>query len=136
MKKYKISGMSCAACVARVEKAVSGVEGVESCSVSLLTNTMGVEGGASDEKIIAAVVSAGYGAEVEGSTTVTSRKKDSKALENKEFSVLRNRLIVSAVFTLALMYLSMGHVMWGWYLPDILAQNPLAIALIELLLAA
>ena len=128
--------MSCAACVARVEKAVSGVEGVESCSVSLLTNTMGVEGGASDEKIIAAVVSAGYGAEVEGSTTVTSRKKDSKALENKEFSVLRNRLIVSAVFTLALMYLSMGHVMWGWYLPDILAQNPLAIALIELLLAA
>ena len=136
MKKYKISGMSCAACVSRVEKAVSGVDGVERCSVSLLTNTMGVEGSASDEKIIAAVVSAGYGAEVESDGAAKSSKKDSKPLENKEIPVLRNRLIASSVFTLALMYLSMGHVMWGWYLPDALAQNPLAIALIELLLAA
>ena len=136
MKKYKISGMSCAACVARVEKAVSGVDGVECCSVSLLTNTMGVEGSASDEKIIEAVISAGYGAEIEGNSTVVSSKKHSKAIENKEIPVIRTRLIVSSVFTLALMYLSMGHVMWGWYLPDILAQNPLAIALIELLLAA
>ena len=136
MKKYKISGMSCAACVARVEKAVLGVDGVENCSVSLLTNTMGVEGSSSDEKIIAAVVSAGYGAEVEGESTANSSKKDVKSLENKEFPILRNRIIVSSVFTLALMYLSMGHVMWGWYLPDALAQNPLAIGLIELILAA
>ena len=136
MKKYKISGMSCAACVARVEKAVLGVDGVEKCSVSLLTNTLGVEGSASDEKIIAAVVSAGYGAEVEGESAANSSKKDVKALENKEIPILRNRLIVSLVFTLALMYLSMGHVMWGWYLPDALAQNPLAIGLIELILAA
>ncbi len=136
MKKYKISGMSCAACVSRVEKAVSGVEGVENCSVSLLTNTMGVEGGASDEKIIAAVVSAGYGAEVEGKDAVSLGQKDSKALENKEIPVLRNRLIVSAVFTLALMYLSMGHVMWNLPLPDALSNNSLAIGLIELLLAA
>ncbi len=128
--------MSCAACVARVEKAVLGVDGVEKCSVSLLTNTMGVEGSASDEKIIAAVVSAGYGAEVEGESTANSSKKDVKALENKEIPILRNRIIVSSVFTLALMYLSMGHVMWGWYLPDALAQNPLAIGLIELILAA
>lgn len=128
--------MSCAACVARVEKAVSGVEGVDRCSVSLLTNTMGVEGSASDEKIIAAVVSAGYGAEIEGKATVEFSKKDGKALENKEIPALRGRLIASSVFTLALMYLSMGHVMWGWYLPEILAQNPLAIGLIELLLAA
>ena len=136
MKKYKISGMSCAACVSRVEKAVSGVDGVEKCSVSLLTNTMGVEGIASDEKIIAAVVSAGYGAEKDGEGAIKSGKNDVQALENKEIPVLRNRLIISSVFTLALMYLSMGHVMWGWYLPDILAQNPLAIGLIELLLAA
>ena len=128
--------MSCAACVSRVEKAVLGVEGVENCSVSLLTNTMGVEGGASDEKIIAAVISAGYGAELEGTGAESTNKKDGKALENKEIPVLRNRLIASSLFTLALMYLSMGHVMWNWPLPDALAQNPLAIGLIEMLLAA
>ena len=128
--------MSCAACSARVEKAVSSLDGIDSCSVNLLTNSMVVEGGATDSQIISAVTSAGYGAEVEGDGAAKSNKKDSKSLENKEIPVLRTRLIISSIFTLALMYLSMGHVMWGWYLPKFLAQNPLAIGLSELLLAA
>ena len=127
--------MSCAACSARVEKAVSSLEGVKSCSVSLLTNTMGVEGDLTDEKIIAAVVSAGYGAAPMGKSEASSASVNTSTLENNELKVLRNRLVASSAFLLALMYLSMGHVMWGWYLPPLLSQNPLAIGLLQLLLS-
>ena len=136
MRKFKITGMSCAACSARVEKAVSSLDGIDSCSVNLLTNSMVIEGNAADSQIISAVTSAGYGAEAESKSSKESEKKDAGFLENKEIPVLRTRLIISSIFTLALMYLSMGHVMWGWYLPKFLAQNPLAIGLCELLLAA
>ena len=137
MKKYNVTGMSCAACSARVEKAVSALAGVESCSVSLLTNTMGVEGTATDEQIIEAVVAAGYGAEAASKSkksVVTANKPE--ALENKDIKVLRNRLIASAGFLLVLMYISMGHVMWGWPLPSVIAANPMAVGLLQLLLSA
>ena len=104
MKKYKVTGMSCAACSARVEKAVSAVEGVSSCSVSLLTNSMGVEGNASDEQIIKAVVDAGYGAEVEGSNSKETKRSDVDLGNGKEIAALRNRLIASAGFLIILMY--------------------------------
>lgn len=134
MKKYKITGMSCAACSARVEKAVSAVDGVSACSVSLLTNSMGVEGNARDEQIIKAVVDAGYGAEVEGSSTKTSKKSDENIGNGKEIATLKNRLIASGGFLLILMYISMGYVMWGWPLPAFFAQNPVATTLLQLLL--
>ncbi|MBO5227694.1 MAG: cation-translocating P-type ATPase, partial [Lachnospiraceae bacterium] len=119
MKQYTVTGMSCAACSARVEKAVNKVEGVTACSVSLLTNSMGVDGTASDADIIKAVVDAGYGASVKGSDADSSSKEGAASLADelsmdKETRTLRNRLIASLVFLLALMYLSMGHVMWGW----------------------
>ncbi|MBQ3013151.1 MAG: heavy metal translocating P-type ATPase [Clostridia bacterium] len=134
MKKYKVTGMSCAACSARVEKAVSAVEGVSSCSVSLLTNSMGVEGSASDEQIIKAVVDAGYGAEVEGSNAKETKRSDVDLGNGKEIAALRNRLIASAGFLIILMYISMGHVMWGWPLPAFFSQNPVASTLLQLLL--
>ena len=134
MRKYKVTGMSCAACSARVEKAVSAVDGVSSCSVSLLTNSMGVEGSASDEQIIKAVVDAGYGAEVEGNGAKESKKPDGDLGNGKEIATLRNRLIASAGFLIILMYISMGHVMWGWPLPAFFSQNPVATTLLQLLL--
>ena len=125
--------MSCAACSARVEKAVSALDGVRSCSVSLLTGSMGVEGNASDEQIIKAVVDAGYGAEVEGGEK-KSKQSDVDLGNGKEIAILRNRLIASAGFLIILMYISMGYVMWGWPLPAFLSQNPVATALLQLLL--
>ncbi len=140
MKQYTVTGMSCAACSARVEKAVNGVEGVTSCSVSLLTNSMGVEGTASPEAIIQAVEAAGYGAEVKGSRKNVGAKgtaggaASEEMLKDKETPVLKRRLFTSLGFLIVLMYVSMGHMMWGWPLPERLAQNPIGIGLIQLLL--
>ena len=140
MEQYSVTGMSCAACSARVEKAVSGVDGVTSCSVSLLTNSMGVEGTASPADIIKAVEDAGYGASVKGShgdkragnTSVESDMEES--LRDKETPILRKRLIVSLVFLIVLMYFSMGHMMWGWPLPSFFENNHIAMGLVQLLL--
>lgn len=136
MTQYNVTGMSCAACVARVEKAVNAVDGVTSCSVSLLTNSMGVEGSADPQKIISAVVEAGYGASLKDSKNAPSKQNDNDALKDTETPKLKKRLIASLGFLAALMYISMGHVMWGWPLPEILATNPLAIGLLQLLLTA
>lgn len=132
MKQYNVTGMSCAACSARVEKAVSAVEGVTSCSVNLLTNSMGVEGTADSSAIIAAVVAAGYGASEKGAKQETAEK----ALADTTTPELKKRLIASIIFLLALMYLSMGHSMWGWYLPPVLSENYLAQGLLQLILTA
>ncbi len=132
MKQYNVTGMSCAACVARVEKAVLSVDGVESCSVSLLTNSMGVEGSASESAIIEAVKSAGYGAAPKGAKKSTAEDE----LADKETPVLLGRLISSLAFLILLMYISMGHLMWEFPLPQSLAENPIAIALLELILSA
>ncbi|MBQ7864794.1 MAG: heavy metal translocating P-type ATPase, partial [Clostridia bacterium] len=129
-----VTGMSCAACVARVEKAVNKVAGVDSCSVSLLTNSMGVEGNASESDIIRAVEEAGYGASVKGAAQAQSTTTDEDALADKETPILKRRLCWSLGFLLVLMYVSMGHVMWGWPLPQVLSRNPVAIGLIQLLL--
>lgn len=140
MKQYTVTGMSCAACSARVEKAVSKVPGVTSCSVSLLTNSMGVEGTASAADIIAAVEQAGYGAaekEAGGQKkSVSAPASEEEFLKDKETPVLKRRLIVSLCFLIPLMYLSMGHMMWNWPLPAALAQNHVAIGLAQLLLTA
>ena len=128
MKRFTVTGMSCAACSARVEKAVGGVEGVEACSVNLLTGAMSVDGSASAEDIITAVESAGYGASLNDGGNKAQSEKKTEALEDRETPRLVARLVSSLVFLLALMYISMGHVMWGWYLPKVLADNPLAIA--------
>lgn len=132
MKKFNVTGMSCAACSSRVEKAVSKVEGVQSCSVSLLTNSMGVEGSASDESIIAAVEKAGYGASVAGAEKKQSAETDQ--LKDKDTPVLMHRLIASVGFLVVLMYISMGHMMWGWPLPAFFADNHIAMGLVQLLL--
>lgn len=132
MKKFNVTGMSCAACSSRVEKAVSKVEGVQSCSVSLLTNSMGVEGSASDESIIAAVEKAGYGASVAGAEKKQSDETDQ--LKDKDTPVLMHRLIASVGFLAVLMYISMGHMMWGWPLPAFFADNHIAMGLAQLLL--
>ena len=134
MKQYNITGMSCAACAARVEKAVRGLEGVEDCAVSLLTNSMGVEGEAPPEAVIAAVTGAGYGAALKGAEKNAAAPEAEKALADRETPILLRRLIVSAVLLLALMYISMGHGMWGWPLPGFLAGNHVSAALMELLL--
>ncbi|MDO5388763.1 MAG: heavy metal translocating P-type ATPase [Clostridia bacterium] len=131
MEQYNVTGMSCAACSARVEKAVSKVEGVTSCSVSLLTNSMGVEGTASKEAIIKAVVDAGYGASLKNDTK--SSEKES-ALEDKETPLMKKRLIWSLIFLIVLMYFSMGHMMWGWPLPSLFNDNHVAMGLVQLLL--
>ena len=135
MKQFNVTGMSCAACVARVEKAVNAVDGVTECSVSLLTNSMGVDGTADSQQIISAVVEAGYGATLKGAGEgAKSSQPDVDSLKDTETPKLKRRLIASIGFLLVLMYISMGHVMWGWPLPEILASNPLAIALTELVL--
>ena len=135
MEQYNVTGMSCAACSARVEKAVSAVEGVSACSVSLLTNSMGVEGTAAPEAIIAAVEAAGYGASRKGEKK-TSPAADEEALRDRETPVLKRRLASSLGFLLVLMYVSMGHTMLGLPLPAFFEGNHLAIGLLELLLAA
>lgn len=132
MKKFNVTGMSCAACSSRVEKEVSKVEGVQSCSVSLLTNSMGVEGSASEESIIAAVEKAGYGASVAGAEKKQSAETDQ--LKDKDTPVLMHRLIASVGFLVVLMYISMGHMMWGWPLPAFFADNHIAMGLVQLLL--
>ena len=134
MTQFNITGMSCAACVARVEKAVNGVDGVNSCSVSLLTNSMGVEGNADTNAIIKAVTDAGYGATLKDNKNAPSKNNNDDAFKDTETPKLKKRLFASLGFLIVLMYISMGHVMWGWWLPDVLASNPLAIGLCELLL--
>ncbi len=136
MEQYTVTGMSCAACSARVEKAVSKVPGVSSCSVSLLTNSMGVEGTARPEDIIAAVEEAGYGASQKGADAAKrsgSRAADEELLKDKETPVLRRRLIASLCFLIPLMYVSMGHMMWGWPVPEALEGNHVAMGLFQLL---
>ena len=159
MEQYLVTGMSCAACQARVEKAVSKVPGVESCAVNLLTNSMGVEGSADKKAIIEAVEKAGYGAALKddivsgnvgktanaGTSAQAAQPARTKArayaaeeemLRDRETPILKKRLISSVVFLLLLMYISMGHAMWGWPLPGGLGHNPLALGLIEMVLAA
>ncbi len=133
MERYQVTGMSCAACSARVEKAVSKVAGVTSCSVSLLTGSMGVEGSARTEDIVAAVEAAGYGAAPVGGAAASGEVK-ADAPADRETSAMKCRLLASLGFLAALMYVSMGHVMWGWPLPEDLADNPVAIGLVQLLL--
>ena len=144
MKQYTVTGMSCAACSARVEKAVSKVDGVTSCSVSLLTNSMGVEGSATDAQIVEAVEQAGYGASPKGTETETANGRVNNSLEqlkaaqdalvDRETPKLRNRLIASLIFLVVLMYFSMGHMMWGWPLPEFFNGNHVAMGLLQLLL--
>lgn len=134
MKQYNVTGMSCAACSARVEKAVSSLNGVESCSVSLLTNSMGVEGNVSESEVIEAVKKAGYGASVKGAKENTS--SDTDELKDTETPVMKRRLISSLGFLALLMYISMGHTMFGLPLPDIMANNHVMMGIAELLLAA
>ena len=138
MEQYTVTGMSCAACAARVEKAVSGVKGVTSCSVSLLTDSMGVEGTADAGEIIAAVRDAGYGAAPKkGNKERNARSfSDGDALKDRETPVLKKRLTASLGFLIVLMYVSMGHMMWGWPLPSFFDNNHVAMGLLQLLLAA
>ena len=137
MEQYTVTGMSCAACSARVEKAVSKVPGVTSCSVSLLTNSMGVEGSADPASIISAVEAAGYGASVKGADKkANTLAADEAALEDKETPVLKRRLIASVGFLLVLMYFSMGHMMWGWPLPAWFQNNHIAMGIVQMILAA
>ena len=136
MEQYNVTGMSCAACSTRVEKAVSKVPGVTSCSVSLLTNSMGVEGTASPHDIINAVEQAGYGASLKGANNEqVSISEAEEALEDHETPILKRRLIASVGFLLVLMYFSMGHMMWGWPLPAWFNDNHIAMGLVQLLLA-
>ncbi|MDO5551080.1 MAG: cation transporter, partial [Lachnospiraceae bacterium] len=149
MEQYTVTGMSCAACSARVEKAVSKVPGVTSCSVSLLTNSMGVEGSAAAEAIIAAVEQAGYGAQPKGrggagagsaagaeNTGAASRSMAGAedALKDRDTPVLKRRLLTSVGFLAVLMYVSMGHMMWNWPLPAFFENNHVAMGLLQLLL--
>lgn len=134
MKKYDITGMSCAACSARVEKAVSSLEGVTVCSVNLLTNSMEVDGSATESEIISAVIKAGYGATLHGSQKPNSVEKSNKKKVNTEISALKNRFLVSLGFLIALMYVAMGHTMWNFPLPSFLQENPLSIAILQLIL--
>ena len=138
MQQFIVTGMSCAACSARVEKAVSKVEGVTSCSVSLLTNSMGVEGTAADQAIIQAVEAAGYGASVKGETAehsgASSMAAEEEMLKDHDTPVLKRRLLASLGFLIVLMYFSMGHMMWGWPLPAFFENNHIAMGLVQLLL--
>lgn len=136
MKQYNVTGMSCAACSSRVEKAVSKLDGVTSCSVSLLTNSMGVEGDVSPEKVIAAVESAGYGATLKGSQRKSNNSENADNLKDTETPALLKRLIASLVFLIVLMYFSMGHMMWNFPVPQFLENNHIAMGLIQLLLTA
>ncbi len=135
MEQYHVTGMSCAACSSRVEKAVSKVPGVTSCSVSLLTNSMGVEGSASAQDIIKAVEEAGYGALEKGKESSQSTNNQAEdVLKDKETPLLKQRLVTSLGFLVVLMYVSMGHMMWGWPLPGFFAENHIAMGLLQLLL--
>ncbi len=137
MKQYDVTGMSCAACSTRVEKAVSKLPGVTACSVSLLTNSMGVEGTATASEVIAAVEAAGYGAAEKGSAqSVQGTAPGEEVLKDRETPVLKRRLFASLGFLLALMYFSMGHMMWNWPVPTALSDNPVALGLLQMLLAA
>ena len=135
MEQFKVTGMHCAACSARVEKAVLKVPGVTSCAVSLLTNSMGVEGDADAQTIISAVKQAGYGASVNGDESQGATGADS-GLEDTDTPVLKKRLIASIFFLAALMYFSMGHMMWGWPLPKWFEGNHVAMGLLQMILAA
>lgn len=139
MIQYIVTGMTCAACSSRVEKAVSKVHGVKSCSVSLLTNSMGVEGTASDADIIAAVKNAGYGAALKGGEknirSQGAASGDEGLLKDHETPILKKRLISSLVFWVILMYMSMGHMMWGWSLPEFMADNHIMMGIVQMLLA-
>ncbi len=136
MEQYNVTGMSCAACQARVEKAVNAIDGVESCAVSLLTNSMGVEGSATPEEIIKAVESAGYGASLKKSNKVNNISGDYEdSLKDTETPVLKKRLIASVILLIPLMYVSMGHMLWKWPLPTFLNGNHVAIGLYQLLIA-
>ena len=134
MKQYEVTGMSCAACSARVEKAVSKVPGVTSCSVSLLTNSMGVEGTASDQEIVNAVVAAGYGAAPKGAKKEQTAAEEEEALKDHETPKLRKRLTASVIFLVVLMYFSMGHMMWNWPLPAFMDGNHVMMGLVQLYL--
>ena len=138
MEQYNVTGMSCAACQTRVEKAVSKVPGVTSCAVSLLTNSMGVEGTASPAEIIAAVENAGYGASKKGEKGSTSQSASTaeyeEMLKDKETPVMKRRLVSSVLLLIPLMYFSMGHMMWGWPLPKFFEGNHIAMGLVQLLL--
>jgi len=136
MEQYNVTGMSCAACSARVEKAVSALPGVTACSVSLLTNSMGVEGTASAQEIIAAVENAGYGAAPKGASPSAAAAAAEDALVDRETPVLKRRLLASLGFLVVLMYFSMGHMMWGWPVPAFFAENHVAMGLLQLLLSA
>lgn len=134
MKQYTVNGMTCAACAARVEKAVSKVPGVDSCSVSLLTNSMGVEGEASERAVIAAVTDAGYGAELKGGKASVSLGNDD-VLADHETPRLKKRLIASVAVLIVLMYFSMGHMMWNWPVPAFFHENHVAMGILQMLLA-
>ncbi len=133
MKQYNVTGMSCASCVARVEKAVNKVDGVTSCSVNLLTNSMSVDGDVKSSDVISAVEKAGYGASLKGNSSKENKTND-EPLKDTETPKLKKRLFSSLVFLLLLMYISMGHMMWGFPLPSVLANNHIAMGLIQLLL--
>ena len=133
MKRYNVTGMTCAACSARVEKVVSSVEGVNACSVSLLTNSMTVDGG-NEKDIIEAVQKAGYGISLP-QTKATDRSFYENSLQDTETPKLKQRLFWSVGFLIALMYVSMGHTMWEWPLPKYFEGNPISVALVQLLLA-
>ena len=138
MIQYIVTGMSCAACSARVEKAVSKVPGVTSCSVSLLTNSMGVEGTATEQEIIKAVADAGYGASKQGEGAAKAQPAQDLAgedmLKDRETPVLKRRLIASVGFLIVLMYFSMGHMMWGWPVPGFMKDNHVMMGLLQMLL--
>ena len=137
MEQYSITGMSCAACQTRIEKAVNAIDGVESCAVSLLTNSMGVEGDVPSEIIIKAVQDAGYGASLKhGKTTGMGKENETDALADRETPKMKKRLIASVILLLPLMYVSMGHMLWNWPLPGFLEGNHVAMGLYELLLSA
>ena len=141
MKQYTVTGMSCAACQAHVEKAVREVPGVESVAVSLLTNSMSVEGGADDAAIVSAVEKAGYGAVPKGGAeerkkSASARLRESEdALANRETPKLKKRLLRSVIILLVLMYITMGHNMWNWPLPGFLAHNHIGLGIVQMLLA-
>ena len=135
MEQYAVTGMNCAACAARIEKAVLNVDGVTSCSVSLLTNSMGVEGTATSDEIIAAVRNAGYNATSKNINAKTiDYAPDEESLKDRETPVLKRRLLMSLGFWIVLMYVSMGHMMWGWPLPPFFDDNHVAMGLVQLLL--
>ena len=136
MEQYNVTGMSCAACQTRVEKAVSAVPGVKSCAVSLLTNSMGVEGDASPDEIIRAVEAAGYGASAKNSGKKVAQQNPADSLKDTETPKMKKRLFASVILLIPLMYVSMGHMMWNWPLPPFLAGNHVAMGLYELLISA